>query len=82
MQRAQALNPMVNVIADTDNVDNKPDKYFGQFDIVCATQCSITQLKRINQACRKQNIKFFATDVWGFGFGYVFIDLQKHEYIV
>ncbi|KYQ46491.1 SUMO-activating enzyme subunit 1 [Trachymyrmex zeteki] len=80
LPRAQNLNPMVNVNADSDKVDDKPDEYFGQFDVVCAMHCTITQLKRINRACRNQKVKFFAGDVWG-GLGYVFIDLQEHEYV-
>ncbi|XP_050444782.1 SUMO-activating enzyme subunit 1 [Cataglyphis hispanica] len=79
LSRAQNLNSMVNVNADSDKVDDKPDEYFGQFNVVCATHCTITQLKRINRACRKQKVKFFAGDVWG-ALGYVFIDLQEHEY--
>ncbi|TGZ51062.1 SUMO-activating enzyme subunit 1 [Temnothorax longispinosus] len=80
LSRAQNLNPMVNINADSGKVDDKPDEYFGQFDVVCAMHCTITQLKRINRACRNQKVKFFAGDVWG-ALGYVFIDLQEHEYV-
>ncbi|XP_076619218.1 SUMO1 activating enzyme subunit 1 [Colletes latitarsis] len=79
LQRAKNLNLMVNIEADTSNVDDKPDTYFSNFDVVCATQCSITQIKRINGICRKHNVKFFAGDVWG-TFGYTFADLIEHEY--
>jgi len=74
------LNPMVDVNADSGKVDDKPDEYFGQFNVVCAMRCTITQLKRINRACNNQNVKFFAGDVWGL-FGYVFVDLREHEYV-
>ncbi|KAK2582321.1 hypothetical protein KPH14_004660 [Odynerus spinipes] len=80
LQRSQNLNSMVNVEADTTNIDDKPDEYFNNFDVVCATQCTITQLKRINRVCRKYKVKFFAGDVWG-TFGYTFADLNKHEYV-
>jgi len=80
LSRAQNLNPMVNINADSDKVDDKPDEYFGQFDIVCAMHCTITQLKRINRVCRNQKVKFFAGDVWG-ALGYVFLDLQEHKYV-
>ena len=79
LQRAQNLNLMVKVDADTSNVDDKPDKYFSNFDVVCAIQCTITQIKRINEACRKRNVKFFSGDVWGM-LGYTFADLIVHEY--
>lgn len=80
LQRAQNLNPMVVVKADTTNVDDKPDEYFTNFNVICAIQCTITQLKRINKICREHNVKFFAGDVWG-SFGYTFADLMEHEYI-
>lgn len=80
LQRAQNLNTMVTVTADTANVDDKPDAYFSNFDVVCATQCTITQLKRINNVCRKHNVKFFTGDVWG-ALGYTFADLIVHEYV-
>lgn len=80
LRRAQDLNSMVIVETDTDNVDDKPDDYFAKFDVVCATECTITQLKSINAACRKHNVKFFAGDVWG-TFGYTFADLISHEYV-
>ncbi|XP_012264826.1 SUMO-activating enzyme subunit 1 [Athalia rosae] len=80
LERAQSLNPMVDVVADTESVDKKEDSYFSNFDVVCASQCSITQLKRINSLCRKYNVKFFAGDVWGM-FGYTFADLGTHEFV-
>ncbi|XP_017794469.1 PREDICTED: SUMO-activating enzyme subunit 1 [Habropoda laboriosa] len=79
LERAKNLNLMVNIKADTSNVDDKSDIYFSNFDVVCATQCTITQIKRINEACRKHKVKFFAGDVWG-TLGYTFADLITHEY--
>lgn len=70
---------MVDIKVDTSNVDDKPDTFFSNFDVVCASQCTITQLKRINEVCRKHKVKFFAGDVWG-TFGYTFADLIAHEY--
>ncbi|XP_046427972.1 SUMO-activating enzyme subunit 1 [Neodiprion fabricii] len=80
LERAQTLNPMVEVAVDTESVDDKPDKFFENFDVVCASECSLTQLKRINRACRKNGVKFFAGDVWG-TFGYTFADLGKHDFV-
>ena len=39
--RLQILNPNVNVVADTDNVEEKPDDFFQQFSVICATCCSL-----------------------------------------
>ncbi|KAK0169020.1 hypothetical protein PV327_002769 [Microctonus hyperodae] len=81
VSRAQNLNSMVHVIADESNIDTKSDTYFKDFDVVCASDCTITQLKKINAACKKYNVKFFAGDVWG-SFGYTFADLNIHEYVM
>jgi len=70
---------MVSVTADTEKVDSKPDEYFHNFDVICATKCTQSQLIRINRISREKGIKFFCGDVFGF-FGYHFADLQEHEY--
>ncbi|XP_069672220.1 SUMO-activating enzyme subunit 1 [Periplaneta americana] len=79
LTRAQELNPMVQVTSDSDNVADKPESFFGNFDVICATECPVEQLIRINQICREKSIKFFCGDVFGM-FGYTFADLQIHEY--
>lgn len=80
LQRAQKLNPMVEVKADKSELDSLPDSYFKKFNTICATQCTITQIKRLNDICRKNDIKFFVGDVWGL-FGYTFADLGRHEFV-
>lgn len=77
--RTQLLNPMVEVTADTDNVADKPDNFFTNFDVICALCCSPSQLNRINEICADNNIKFFCGDVFGY-YGYMFSDLGLHEY--
>lgn len=79
LQRARALNPMVDVTAETKGVDELPDSYFTQYDVVCATGLKQEQLERINNACRDNNKKFLCGDVWG-TYGYMFSDLVDHEY--
>lgn len=79
LQRARALNPMVDVSSETKAVDELPDSYFSAFDIICATGLKQEQLERINNICRDNNKKFLAGDVWGM-FGYMFADLIDHEY--
>jgi len=41
LERAQFLNPMVEVKADTDPVESKPDDFFFQFDAVRARICRL-----------------------------------------
>lgn len=79
-ERAQILNPMVQVSADTENIADKNDEYFTQFDVVCISRCQREQLVRINNVCNQNNILFFAGDVFGM-FGYTFTDLQQHHYV-
>lgn len=78
--RAQALNPMVEIVIDKENVNDKPDEFFLQFDVVVVIGAPTSTLVRIDNACRSKGVKFFAGDVWGMQ-GYTFTDLQEHEYV-
>lgn len=80
LERAQALNPMVDVKADTGRLSDKGEDYFKEFDVVVILEASIDEQVRINNACREHNVKYYAADMWG-TFGYSFIDLQDHEYV-
>ena len=40
LQRAKELNPMVQVTADSTDVESKPPTFFNDFDVVIATGCS------------------------------------------
>lgn len=79
LARGQALNPMVEIKIDTDKLNDKTEDFFEQFDVVCILEANQNEQIRINNICRSNNIKFFATDLWGM-FGYSFADLQNHEY--
>ncbi|RMC22934.1 hypothetical protein DUI87_00058 [Hirundo rustica rustica] len=80
LERAQSLNPMVEVKADPESVESKPHEFFTQFDAVCLTCCSRESMVRINQICHKNGIKFFTGDVFGYH-GYMFADLGDHEFV-
>lgn len=79
-ERAQILNPMVEVTADSSNIADKTSDFFTQFDVVCVMRCRQQELIRINEICHQNKTLFFAGDVFGM-FGYMFADLQKHQYI-
>ena len=49
-----------------------------RFTCVCWLCTAQTAL---NDICHKNKIKFFGTQVFGF-FGYLFVDLQKHSFVV
>lgn len=77
--RAQALNPMVEIIVDKENVSEKSDEYFHRFDVVVLIEVPTSISIRVNNICRLHGIKFFAGDVWGMN-GFAFTDLQEHEF--
>ncbi|KAF9356453.1 SUMO-activating enzyme subunit 1 [Mortierella sp. NVP85] len=77
--KARHLNPRVKVIVDQENIANKPDSYFTQFNVVCLTGCSAEQMIRVDNACRETKTGLYAAGVHGF-FGYIFCDLTHHEY--
>ncbi|KAG0321639.1 SUMO-activating enzyme subunit 1 [Linnemannia gamsii] len=78
-EKARLLNPRVKVIVDQEDIAQKPDSYFTQFNIVCLTGCSPEQTIRIDNACRENKTGFYAAGVHGF-FGYMFCDLTHHKY--
>ncbi|XP_028817424.1 SUMO-activating enzyme subunit 1 [Denticeps clupeoides] len=81
LERAQFLNPMVEVEADTDKAEDKPDDFFLKFNAVCLTHCSRDFMVRVDQLCAPKNIKVFCGDVFGYH-GYMFADLgQEHQYV-
>uniref|UniRef100_A0A8D0B4R7 SUMO-activating enzyme subunit 1 n=1 Tax=Salvator merianae TaxID=96440 RepID=A0A8D0B4R7_SALMN len=80
LERAQELNPMVDVKADPENVEQKPEEFFTSFDVVCMTGCAQEILVKVDQICHKNGIKFFTGDVFGYH-GYMFADLGKHEFV-
>lgn len=77
--RAQALNPMVEIIVDKESIAEKDDEYFKSFDVVVLIEAAASTLVRIDNICRANGVKFFCGDLWGMH-GYSFVDLQQHEY--
>lgn len=79
LERAKNLNSMVEISADTGKVEEKDESFYKKFTIIIATRLSTHQLIEINQICRKFSIQFLCGDVFGMS-GYIFSDLQLHEY--
>ncbi|XP_060639686.2 SUMO-activating enzyme subunit 1-like [Anolis sagrei] len=80
LARARDLNPMVDVQADSENIEQKPEEFFTRFNVVCLTCCSKEALVKVEQICHKNNIKFFTGDVFGYH-GYMFANLGEHEFV-
>lgn len=79
MPKAQALNPLVKIIPDTDDPTSKDTKFFEKFSIIVATGIKSSLVLKIDKVCRSNNIKFICGDVFGM-FGYTLADFQEHEY--
>lgn len=79
LQRAQVLNPMVEIRADTDHLEHKTEDFFKQFDVVVVIEAPLHVQLQVNGYCRTHGVKFFAGDVWGM-FGYSFADLLEHSF--
>eukprot|EP01114_Cavostelium_apophysatum_P024210 TRINITY_DN9414_c0_g1_i1.p1 TRINITY_DN9414_c0_g1~~TRINITY_DN9414_c0_g1_i1.p1 ORF type:complete len:320 (-),score=73.48 TRINITY_DN9414_c0_g1_i1:22-981(-) len=73
------LNPLVKINIDQHDVTKKEDSFFAQFNVVCATNCSMETLKRIDSVCRAHSIYFFGADTFGY-FGYFFSDLVSYKF--
>jgi len=80
LERARALNPMVDISADKEPLEKKTLEFFAQFDVVVVNGETNEELLRIDTICRELGVKFIATDVWG-TFGFYFASLQKHSYV-
>ncbi|KAG0203268.1 SUMO-activating enzyme subunit 1 [Mortierella sp. GBA30] len=78
-EKARHLNPRVKVIVDQEDITQKADSYFTQFNIVCLIGATPDQLIRIDNVCRTAGTGLYAAGTHGF-FGYIFCDLKRHEY--
>lgn len=80
-ERAQNLNPMVQVVANPSDIASQPDTFFTSFDVVVVARCSDKDLLiKINELCRSKGVIFYAGGVHGL-FGYMFADLNQHNFI-
>lgn len=81
LPKAQALNPLVKITADTETLSSKDKDYFKNFTIIVGTGLTTEQLINIDSICRESNIKFICGDVFGM-FGFSLADFQNHDYYV
>ena len=82
LENLQILNPMVKIMADNSNVEDKDESYFSaaNFNLVIALIEDNEQVKRINSICRKNNVMFLSGQVFGL-FGFMFVDFGEFHYI-
>lgn len=81
-KRVNSLNPRVNVVGLTDDIESKvaEEGFLESFDIVCLTDSSSSVIQRVNACCRRAQKPFFAAASLGIN-GYIFADLLEHTYI-
>lgn len=77
--KAQALNPLVKIVVDTEHLSEKKAKFFQAFTIVVGTGLKFDSIIKINSICRENNIQFIYGDVCGM-FAFSVLDLQDHDY--
>ena len=70
---------IVNV--ESQSIQSKGVDFYDPFDMVIATDLSLSTLNTINAACRLSEKPFYASGTHGF-YGYIFADLRNHEYVI
>ncbi|KAF9778751.1 hypothetical protein BJ322DRAFT_1102092 [Thelephora terrestris] len=78
--RVESLNPLVAIEAVSEYSDESLVKLIEQVDLVCMTEETRENIVRLNETCRSLGKKFYAGGVYGL-LGYIFCDLQEHEFI-
>ncbi len=46
VRRLKLLNPNVDITADTNSVEDKPEEFFTNYNLVCLTSCSLETMVR------------------------------------
>lgn len=81
--RVESLNPLVTVETISDGSvlhGTALDALIQTVDLVCITDASRAELTRVNEACRRLKKPFYAGGSYGL-LGYIFCDLQQHDFI-
>lgn len=81
LTKLQALNPLVKITADTEDVASKPMSFFEKFTIVVGSRLKNSLVLKIAKTCRNAKVKFICGDVFGM-FGYTFADFQEHKFFM
>eukprot|EP00045_Choanoeca_perplexa_P003612 m.32232 g.32232 ORF g.32232 m.32232 type:complete len:329 (+) comp12140_c0_seq1:45-1031(+) len=81
LARLQALNPLVEVTAETGSPQSLTVDILKNYDVVCLTGGDLSLHMAINELTRQAGVRFFAGDVFGMH-GYFFSDQLEHHYLV
>ncbi|KAH7366081.1 hypothetical protein KP509_18G062500 [Ceratopteris richardii] len=77
------FNPMVHVTVEKGSLEEKPDDFLNNFDVVVVGRSLLKYRMHVNSLCRKRGpkIAFLSVDCRG-PLGEIFIDLQTHTYVL
>ncbi|KAF9645171.1 hypothetical protein BDM02DRAFT_3120672 [Thelephora ganbajun] len=78
--RVENLNPLVAIEAISSYDDESLVGLIERVDLVCVTEETRDNVVRLNEICRSLGKKFYAGGIYGL-LGYIFCDLQDHEFI-
>lgn len=73
------MNPNIKLSICDEDPFSKSDEYYKSFDVVIISNQSRCLQLRINRICHSSNIGYFSSRSIG-QFGYIFADLQAHQY--
>lgn len=75
------FNPMVHVSVEKGDISTFGVEFFGKFDAMVISCCSLAKKKLINQKCRKlsKRVAFYTVDCRG-SCGEIFVDLKDYKY--
>lgn len=72
------LNPRVNLLINTNKLEDILSEYYRNFDLVVATELTKPEILSLNALTRNHGIPLYVAGLHGM-FGYIFTDLIKHE---
>ncbi|CAF4141138.1 unnamed protein product, partial [Rotaria sp. Silwood2] len=81
LEKLRALNDYVKVHISKTSVSDCSEEYLKQFTCVVLTECYLTEMKRINEFCRINNIIFIMADIYGV-FSRCFVDCGYNPFTV
>jgi ubiquitin-like 1-activating enzyme E1 A len=71
---------MVKVISFSQNITDKDESFYKDYDLVCALTNDQKELEKVNEYCRSLNVLFLSGFVDGL-FGHMFVDFKKYQFI-
>ncbi|KAK9456338.1 hypothetical protein V1511DRAFT_497210 [Dipodascopsis uninucleata] len=81
LENIEKLNRRVTVKALAEDFRSKDDNFYAPFDVIVASELTFEEYLSINEICHSLNKPFYAAGLIGL-YGYVFVDLCRHRFII